>query len=157
MQISAGLTLGLLAWDANDRPAALKRYREALDLAAQHPKYEAPADAWERYIQGDIKQIRCNLTTILENDEEMVRKLAQYFGIHSGVGEHRKDVLGIGYTRIEADGRVTLVQNAQIASDKCASCGRRNVKLMKCSAYCDAACQRADWKKHKLVCASLKS
>src|SRR6266568_8763408 len=33
MQITAGLTLGLLAWDKRDRATAAKRYREALDLA----------------------------------------------------------------------------------------------------------------------------
>jgi len=36
MQITAGLTLGLMAWDDRDRATAAKRYKEALDLTAVH-------------------------------------------------------------------------------------------------------------------------
>jgi hypothetical protein len=37
MQITAGLTLGLLAWDNHNHVMAAKHYKEALDLMATHP------------------------------------------------------------------------------------------------------------------------
>ncbi len=43
----------------------------------------------------------------------------------------------------------------------CASCGQYNVKAKRCSAcervrYCDKACQKKDWKNHKIICKSIK-
>jgi hypothetical protein len=43
----------------------------------------------------------------------------------------------------------------------CACCGNIEPKMMSCSKckfahYCDADCQRADWKQHKLVCQSMR-
>ena len=39
----------------------------------------------------------------------------------------------------------------------CASCGRKQLQLLKCSRckaafYCDAACQRRHWREHRAVC-----
>ncbi|ESK92229.1 hypothetical protein Moror_4761 [Moniliophthora roreri MCA 2997] len=138
MRITAGLTLGLMAWDAGDRPTAVKRYREAIDL-----------------------ETRDNLSILLTNDETNARILAEEFGI-PGAGEHRKEVLGIGQIRREGGGRVTFVKNVQVASDKCGACGKRDAKLMKCSAcktvtYCNVACQKVDWQKHKPICKTLRA
>uniref|UniRef100_A0A0W0FFJ0 MYND-type domain-containing protein n=1 Tax=Moniliophthora roreri TaxID=221103 RepID=A0A0W0FFJ0_MONRR len=152
MRITAGLTLGLMAWDAGDRPTAVKRYREAIDLAAQYPQYDDKTRAtnpWERYVSQDVQETRDNLSILLTNDETNARILAEEFGI-PGAGEHRKEVLGIGQIRREGGGRVTFVKNVQVASDKCGACGKRDAKLMKCSAcktvtYCNVACQKVDW------------
>ena len=44
----------------------------------------------------------------------------------------------------------------------CWSCGAKGARLKKCSgcavaSYCEAACQKADWKAHKGKCAGLKA
>ncbi|KAI3615811.1 hypothetical protein WG66_010419 [Moniliophthora roreri] len=164
MRITAGLTLGLMAWDAGDRPTAVKRYREAIDLAAQYPQYDDKTRAtnpWERYVSQDVQETRDNLSILLTNDETNARILAEEFGI-PGAGEHRKEVLGIGQIRREGGGRVTFVKNVQVASDKCGACGKRDAKLMKCSAcktvtYCNVACQKVDWQKHKPICKTLRA
>ncbi|EEB97903.1 hypothetical protein MPER_02682, partial [Moniliophthora perniciosa FA553] len=143
MRITAGLTLGLMAWDAGDRPTSVKRYREAIDLAAKYPQYDdqtKATDPWERYVSQDVQETRDNLSILLTNDEVNARILAEEFGI-SGAGEHRKEVLGIGQIRREGDERTTFVKNVQVASDKCASCGKRDAKLMKCSACKTATCE----------------
>ncbi|KAK7016810.1 Histone-lysine N-methyltransferase smyd1 [Paramarasmius palmivorus] len=49
-----------------DRATAVKRYREALDLAAKYPQYDdqsKPTDPWERHvISREVQQIRDNIT-----------------------------------------------------------------------------------------------
>ncbi|KAL0070509.1 Histone-lysine N-methyltransferase smyd1 [Marasmius tenuissimus] len=160
MQITAAATIGLLAWDSRDRPTAVKRYREAIVLAATHPGYDSESRSttnWERCVAGDIRETRDNLTVLLENDERNARIYAEVLGM-VGKGGQRRDVLdGVGIIRVEADGTIKFVRDTTIASDKCGSCDKRDVKLMKCSAckkasYCNAACQKADWKNHKSAC-----
>ncbi|KAK0470441.1 uncharacterized protein EV420DRAFT_115373 [Desarmillaria tabescens] len=157
MQITAGLTLGLLAWDSKDRPTAMKRYREALDLAATHPPYEYEANArepFERFVSIDVKAARNNLALLFENDKENAR-LLEMFGFEGKDG--RKEMLGIGQVRYEADGSITFKRNVVVASDVCATCGKRDVKLQKCgrckkASYCNQLCQKADWRMHKPSC-----
>ncbi|KAL0576204.1 Histone-lysine N-methyltransferase smyd1 [Marasmius crinis-equi] len=155
MKITAGLTLGLMAWDGQDRPAAAKYYRQAIDLAATHPGYNdrsQSTDNWERYVASEVNDMRDNLRMLLLNDEANARIFAEEFGVGDGSGEHRKDILqGLGYIRFEADGTLKFVPNVTIAGDKCGACGKREVKLMQCGAcqkvkYCNAACQKGDWK-----------
>ncbi|EAU91997.1 hypothetical protein CC1G_05984 [Coprinopsis cinerea okayama7 len=138
MRISAGLTLALMAWDERDRATAAKRYRDAIEPDA-----------------------RKNLTALLKSDERLARCLAEVFGM-TGAGEHRREVLGIGIIRIEGDGRITFSDNPQVASDRCKACGKRDAKLMKCSAcksvtYCSADCQKANWRDHKARCKELRA
>ncbi|KAK0486653.1 hypothetical protein EDD18DRAFT_1360662 [Armillaria luteobubalina] len=158
MQITAGLTLGLLAWDGKDRPTAMKRYREALDLAATHPPYCDIAKArepWDRFVCIDVEAARDNLAMLFNNDHENAQ-LLKMFGMEGG--DTRKEVLDrIGYVRYEADGSVTFEKNVVIASDACAACEKRDMRLQKCSrckkvSYCGPECQKAHWKKHKPVC-----
>ncbi|KAK7037518.1 Histone-lysine N-methyltransferase smyd1 [Paramarasmius palmivorus] len=164
MRITAGLALGLMAWDAQDRATAIKRYREALDLAAKYPQYDDKSKAtepWERYVSSDVDETRDNIRILLTNDETNARLMAEEFGI-TGAGDHRREILGIGLIRCEGDGSITFAPTFQVASDKCGSCGKRDAKLMKCSAcktatYCNAACQKADWQKHKPICRKLKA
>ncbi len=62
------------------------------------------------------------------------------FGIEGG--DTRKEVLGsIGYVRYEADGRVTFERNVVIASDACAACEKRDMKLQKCSRCKKVSCK----------------
>ncbi|KAK0472166.1 hypothetical protein IW261DRAFT_1665844 [Armillaria novae-zelandiae] len=158
MQITAGLTLGLLAWDGKDRPTAMKRYCEALDLAATHQPYcniASACEPWDRFVCIDVEVTRDNLALLFKNDHENAQ-LLKMFGMEGG--DTRKEVLDhIGYVRYEADGRVTFERNVVIASDACAACEKRDMKLQKCGrckkvSYCGPECQRAHWKKHKPVC-----
>ncbi|KAL0577324.1 hypothetical protein V5O48_004647, partial [Marasmius crinis-equi] len=120
MKITAGLTLGLMAWDGQDRPAAAKYYRQAIDLAATYPGYNDESqttDNWERYVANDVQATRNNLALLLHNDENS-RVFAEEFNLAEGKGEQRKDVLGIGQLRIEADGTRRWVPTVTMASDK---------------------------------------
>ncbi|KAF9031842.1 hypothetical protein BDZ89DRAFT_1063730 [Hymenopellis radicata] len=159
MQISAALTLGLLAWDSKDRVAAVKYYRAGLDMAKEYPGYDKESEAavgWESFIADEVSEMRDNMAILLRNDEWNVQLSAALFG---GTGNHkRKEVVeGIGYQRTEADGTVNFERGVQIASDKCGNCGKRDAKMKKCSVckgatYCDKACQTADWPNHKAAC-----
>ncbi|EAU91994.1 hypothetical protein CC1G_05981 [Coprinopsis cinerea okayama7 len=164
MRITAGLTLGLMHWDAGERPTAVKRYREAIDIASQFPQYNDKTKAttpWERYIANEVQTTRDNLTMLLMNDENVSRVVAEEYGL-TGAGDNRKEVLGIGAIRVEGDGRISFVRQVQVASDKCKACGKRDAKLMKCGAcksvnYCGSTCQKADWPAHKAICKSLRA
>jgi hypothetical protein len=71
MQITSGLTLGMLAWDERDRATAAKRYKEALDLAATHPPFTVISPdtvGLERWVYMDTQQSKDNLDLILKND-----------------------------------------------------------------------------------------
>ncbi|KAI9016156.1 hypothetical protein DFJ74DRAFT_679629 [Hyaloraphidium curvatum] len=50
-----------------------------------------------------------------------------------------------------------------VERETCDACGKKDLALLKCAGtckpsarYCDAACQRNDWKRHKAVCGSKK-
>ncbi|KAG6837088.1 hypothetical protein H0H93_014980 [Arthromyces matolae] len=71
MQVTAALTLGLLAWDKKDRATAAKRYQEGIDLAKTVPDFMDPPKGmkgWEVYVNGDMKQVKENLGLIVKND-----------------------------------------------------------------------------------------
>jgi len=164
LQIVAGMTLGLLAWDKQDRPTAAKRYRETLDLAKTHAPFDSLGDNYgeapkpghqnmrhfELYVATTVKETKNNLALIILNDTINAGEE------RSDVGGLRKEIVPAYTTRIEPDGSTTILDNHVMATDRCAHCGKRDVKLMRCSrclkvAYCDAACQTADWRTHKVT------
>jgi len=156
MQITAGLTLGVLAWDNRDRAKAAKRYKEALDLAATHPPFTnlPPGTVGlEKWVYLDLQQVKANLDHLVQNDTIN----AQMLGGTSGSVPQRKDVidLPLPHVRLEKSGDVTVGEPVMFATDACAKCGKRNVKLLRCSLcknvlYCSTDCQKADWKVHKV-------
>ncbi|KII91804.1 hypothetical protein PLICRDRAFT_104569 [Plicaturopsis crispa FD-325 SS-3] len=150
MQITAALTLGLMAWDKRDRATAAKRYEEGLVLAATHAPFmqsDAPIGL-ERYVSQDIQDTRKNLGILTMND-------AAYEGAD---GVKRKDVVrGVPQIRLESDGRLREVFDVVVATDACRRCATRGAKLRKCSrckevSYCGEECQKADWTSHKQTC-----
>ncbi|KAF9030350.1 hypothetical protein BDZ89DRAFT_1112247 [Hymenopellis radicata] len=159
MQVSAGFTLGLLTWDAGDRVAAMKHYRSGLDLAAEYTGYDKESEAeigWEAYLANEVQGMKDNMAMLLRNDELNVQVSAALFG-DTGDNKRKEFLERVGYTRHEADGTVNYARNVQIASDKCGNCGKRDAKMSKCSGckvatYCDPACQKAHWPKHKAAC-----
>ncbi|KAG7444598.1 uncharacterized protein BT62DRAFT_899415 [Guyanagaster necrorhizus] len=133
MQITAGLTLGLLAWEENDRPTAMKRFREALELAAANPPYSDLANArqpWDRFVYMEVNDVRDGLAEVFQNDPENAQLLEMY-GVEGG--DMRKEVFGVGYVKYEADGGITFERNVMVASDTWTARWRRDVKLRK---YC---------------------
>ncbi|TFK71574.1 hypothetical protein BDN72DRAFT_887621 [Pluteus cervinus] len=157
MQIAAGLTLGLLAWDKSDRATAAKRYQEALGVAATHPPFDQVlprAKHLDLWISTEVQQIKDNLNILIQKDDENARFLK---GAGLGGGELRKEVLELPQARYSASGEVILEETIISATDACARCGMRASKLPRCSrcqrvAYCDGQCQKLDWKAHKVVC-----
>ena len=143
MQITAGLTLGLLAWDNRDRPTAAKRYKEALDLAATHPHFtDLPPGTvgLEKWVYLDIQQVKVNLDHLVENDTIHAQMVG---GGISGNTPSRKDVveLPLPQMRYDKSGKVTVEGSVTFATDACAKCGKRDVKLMRCSLCKKAPCE----------------
>jgi len=157
MQITAGLTLGLLAWDNRDRATAAKRYREALNLAATHPPFtDLPPGTvgLEKWVYLDLQQVKVNLDHLVQNDTINAQMLG---GDASGSAPKRKDVvdLPLPQMRFEKSGEVTFEDTLKFATNACAKCGKRDVKLDCCSRckkvfYCGTECQKADWKVHRV-------
>lgn len=138
MQITAGITLGILAWDSEDRATAAKRYSESFELAVTHPPYNSdPAlvrPGLEKYVANEVKTARENYATLREND--VLR--AGAVGREGDAG--RRERLGVMNLRMEGDGRVVLREEFEVATDVCAGCGKREVKMKQCS------------KCHKVLC-----
>jgi hypothetical protein len=142
MQITAGLTLGILAWDNRDRATAAKRYKEALDLAATHPPFTnlPPGTVGlEKWVSLDLQQVKVNLDHLVQNDTINAQMLE---GGVSGSAPQRKDVmdLPLPQRRHEKSGEVTVEESVMFATDACVKCGKRDVKLMHCSS-CKAPCE----------------
>ena len=138
MQITAGLTLGLMAWDNRDRATASKRYKEALDLAATHPPFSvlAPgAVGLERWVYMDLQETKENLGRLVQNDTVHAAMV--------GGAPQRRDVvdLPIGHIRIDKTGEATTESATMFATNECGKCGKRDVKLMRCGQCKKMPCE----------------
>ncbi|KAF5352953.1 hypothetical protein D9758_007922 [Tetrapyrgos nigripes] len=174
LQIVATIIIGLLAWDSTDRATASKCYAEAIQLAKTRPPFDClgagnqkPNEEVARntkhfnyFVALQVKETKDNLATLIGNDIWQVglAKAAEEIlntGNFTSPGLRREGVnVLLPVTRIEGDGTMRTVNNVMLASDGCANCGKRDVKLHRCSrchkvAYCDAQCQRQNWKIHK--------
>ena len=140
MQITAGLTLGLLAWDKRDRATAAKRYREALDLAETHPPFTLPPGAigLERYVYNDLKDTKTNLGMLVLNDTKNAEMVAEGNQVPG-----RRDIvdLPVPQMRIEKTGAVTIEHSLSIATNACAHCGKRDPKLLRCALCKTTLCE----------------
>ncbi|KAF8068827.1 hypothetical protein FPV67DRAFT_1489871 [Lyophyllum atratum] len=160
MQVTAGLTLGLLAWDKRDRATAAKRYREALDLAETYPAFSSLPPGMtglEKYVHQDLIDVKKNLGYLIRNDTVN----AELWGAQTGEGKvpGRRDVanLPMPQVRIDKTGVATAEPSMVFATNACAACGKRDVKLLRCSLcrethYCNTDCQKAHWPDHKKSC-----
>ncbi|KIM40092.1 hypothetical protein M413DRAFT_28622 [Hebeloma cylindrosporum] len=144
MQITAGLTLGLLAWDKRDRATAAKRYREALDLAETHlPFISLPpvVIGLEMYVHNDLQATKTNLGMLVLNDTLNAEMVADKDEGDQVPG--RRDVvdLPVPQMRIEKTGAVTLEHSLLIATNACAHCGNRDPKLLRCALCKTTLCE----------------
>ncbi|KAK7677681.1 hypothetical protein QCA50_019372 [Cerrena zonata] len=157
LQIHAGLTLGLVAWDQKDRATAAKRYQEALDLAATHPPWTNPdprSKDLDRWAINNVKQIKDNFAVITEQDA-FNAFMTQLLG--SQGGDVRREVASRPYVREDALGVRHIDDTFTVATDGCGCCGKRETNLSCCAKclktkYCSRDCQVADWKSHKPDC-----
>lgn len=140
LQIATGSTLGLLAWDRNDRPTAARRYKETLDLAISHPAFNDIALSsphFERWIAHDVQTMKDNLFMLMQNDSLNVALLKAH-GIEGG--DLRKQTIAIPNVKVTGD-QVEFQGSIQLATDACASCSTRGVKLQRCGRCKKVACQ----------------
>ncbi|KAF5335963.1 hypothetical protein D9611_006204 [Ephemerocybe angulata] len=158
LQISAGFTLALLAWDRQDRATAAKRYREALDLAeTEAAVFSSPRPGLETWIANDIQETSNNLSAIIKTDNE-VEFVSKLLG--GGASGLRRGEVPVGHMRKEARAgdSLVLVPGTTIATDACGNCGKRSGgKLRRCTRcgnvkYCGPDCQKQHWKLHKKNC-----
>lgn len=133
MQITAGLTLGLLAYERRDRATAVKRYEEALDIAATHPPFATPSVGTERW------QIKENHKILVNNDAHNARALARR-NEEMGTAPERKEVVDLSYARFGVDGGLTVESSIMFATNVCGNCGKRGGRLLFCTGckklYC---------------------
>lgn len=142
MQITAALTLGLLAWDKRDRATAAKRYHEGLEVANTHQAFlnlSPGTKGWELYVHHDLQEVKDNLGIIVTNDEinaELVKEA-------SGEEPRRKEVVDLPLSQIRVDktGTATAEDKVKFATNACAKCGKRDAKLLVCSACKKAHCK----------------
>ena len=144
MQITAGLTLGLLAWDKRDRATAAKLYREALDLAETHlPFTTLPQGVigLELYVHNDLQETKTNLGILVMNDTKNAEMVAERDEDDQVPG--RRDVvdLPLPQMRIEKTGAVTVEHSVLIATNACAQCGKRDPKLLRCGLCKTTLCE----------------
>ncbi|KAG5637025.1 hypothetical protein H0H81_006060 [Sphagnurus paluster] len=144
MQITAALTLGVLAWDQRDRATAAKRYQEALDVADTHPPFTSLAPGTvglEKWVHEELEQGKDNLAVLIVNDTVN----AGLWGAETKAGEvpTRRDVvdLPVPQTRIDKTGAVTQEKKAEFATTPCKKCGVRAAKLQRCSVCRNVFCQ----------------
>lgn len=139
MRITAGLTLGLMAWDKRDRATAALRYQEALALADKYADMlvTKPTRGLEGWLAVDVGQMRDNLAVLVLNDQVQATMV-------DGPTQRRQEVAtadggkaNLQTWRVEGNGEVSLQTGHTFATDVCASCDKRGVKLFKCSR-----CQR---------------
>lgn len=146
LQITAGFTLGLLAWDKKDRATAAKRYKEALDLAATYPPFNSVARSkkhLERWVATEVQTTKDNLDMLIKNDAANAEHLRE-LGIEGG--SLRKEVVELPNLRIEDNGALNPQHSFVTATDACHKCGKRDVKLQRCGGckkvpYCSPECQ----------------
>ncbi|KAK7681331.1 hypothetical protein QCA50_015422 [Cerrena zonata] len=158
LQIYAGFTLGLIAWEKKNRATTAKRYQETLELAATYPPWnnvDLQSKYLDRWAMNCVQQVKDNLAVIIRNDTINAQRAQQAHG--SQDGNFRRDVVQARNTRVDAFGDISVDDTISIATDSCGSCGKREVKLSRCSkckkvAYCGRDCQTADWKSHKAAC-----
>lgn len=143
MQITAGLTLGLLAWDKHDRATAAKRYQEALDLAASHPPFNTLSRdtvGLEKWVYHDLQDTKDNLAHLVQNDTVN----AELLGAEGGPTPGRRDVvdLPIPQARIDKTGAVSVENTTAFATNVCAKCKKRALGMQRCSlcqnTYCES-------------------
>jgi hypothetical protein len=132
MQVTAGTTLGLMAWDKGDRASASKRYKEALDLAQTYSPFMEPAPdtvGVECWVHKELKQLKDNLDTIVQNDV--------FNDVVTGSRAQRRDVVELpsmfSLLRIDKRGGMTAEKTFVFATDACGKCGKRDIKLMRCA------------------------
>lgn len=144
LQITASLTLGLMAWDKTDRATAAKRYKEALDLAATHPPFlseSAASSRIEKWVARDVLEIKENLGILVGNDM-FNAELLNLTG-NDGGNIRRTTVDNIEMKRVEKDSTVTWQSSGtvMVATDACNQCGKRDIKLLRCAKCTSVACK----------------
>jgi hypothetical protein len=144
MQITAGLTLSLMAWDNRDRATAAKRYKGAKDLAATHSPFTVLSQdtvGLERWVYLDVQCINANLDHLVHNDIVHMQMLG---GRTDSSAPERKDVcaLPLPLLRIGKSGEATVEGSVMFATDSCAKCGKRGVKLMRCGLCKKMPCKK---------------
>lgn len=139
LQLHANFTLGLMAWDKKDRATAAKRYQETLDLAATHPSWntvDPQSKHLDRWVINCVQQVKKNLSSLVQNDI-INSERAQRYGL-------RRDVLPTRNTRLDVSGGVHIEETFSVATDSCGSCGKREIKVSRCTGCKKVACKSYD-------------
>lgn len=144
MQITAALTLGLLAWDKRDRATAAKRYREAIDVSDSYPPFRSPpsgSTGLVLYVHKDLQTVQENLGVLVTNDALNVEMANTISENTEAMG--RKDLVNPPFpmTRVDKNGEVTSEISFSLATNACAHCGKRDPKLQRCSLCRTTFCE----------------
>ncbi|KAG6907637.1 hypothetical protein DXG01_008131 [Tephrocybe rancida] len=127
MQITAALTLGLLAWDERDRATAAKRYHEGIALVGTNTLPPGTV-GMALYVHNDLQEVKENLGILIENDRINAELLKSQ---GSAQPKRREEVdLPLPQVRVDKTGAVSVEGTVEFATNACNKCGRRDVKLL---------------------------
>lgn len=139
MRVTAGFTLGILAWDRGDRETAAKRYSESLNLAETYPEFVHPPVGdrpleFNRWVATDVWMYRENLHILFNND--IVNT-----AVRGGVPTGRRSIIRANNAKIEGTGSVSLSDSFTLATSVCGMCGIRSATLKRCSSCKETFCE----------------
>ncbi|KAG6817119.1 hypothetical protein H0H87_012640 [Tephrocybe sp. NHM501043] len=132
MQVTAALTIGVMAWDKRDRATAAKRYKEGIEVATTHaPFVNLPPGTlgWEAYVHHDLKEAKDNLGILIDNDTINAELVKASTGEAQEPGRREEVELPKPQLRVDKTGELTTEDTVKFATYACAKCGKRDTKL----------------------------
>ena len=113
----------------------MKRYQETINFAAAHTpwdRFDPNSEYLDQWASRIVRQVKENYATIVRHDTEKARYV-EYFQIQdSGTGSKRRDEIMVPNIRQDASGVNHLETTFEVATDMCAFCQKRGVKLPRC-------------------------
>ena len=135
IRICSSFTLALVAWDKRDRATAAKRYQETMTFAAAHTPWDhvdPKSEYLDRWASQTVRQTKENYAVLVRHDAEKAELVKRLNIQDSSTGSKRKDEINMPTAWKDASGVQHVENTFTVATDMCASCQKRDVKLPRC-------------------------
>jgi len=150
IQIITGFTFARFAIQSGDKDAAVKWCRDTIDFAATHPPFATP----DPNAVGLEKVVQLNMGYLREMLDALTKATNPSANMSDGDSPQRSAVIDPLSLEDFRNGIAPTPSDLDPAMLVCGKCGKRDIKLMRCSlchkvAYCNRGCQKRDWRRHK--------